>query len=81
MNVVVPIGVTNVNDIPAKLRQLADDIEGGGYGDVRGLVYALTDGGDVCADMMGRIGAIEACGLFTLGNAMVANIYCQGFDE
>lgn len=69
---VLPFPGHNLNDIPAMLRVLADQIGGGEYGEARGLVYAfITDNDDVYTNCLGRISALESCGLLVMAQDMV----------
>jgi hypothetical protein len=68
----------NLNDVPAMLRTLAEQIESGDYGKAVGLTYAFnTEDGDVFCNVFGPISHLEAIGMF----AMAGNMFAMMGDE
>jgi hypothetical protein len=62
----------NYNDVPQMLRELADQLEGGAYGEIKGLVYAfLNDGADVYTNTFGKVSPLEACGMLSWASTMI----------
>lgn len=65
----------NLNDVPAMLRTLAEQIEGGDYGKAVGLTYAFsTDEGEVFCNSFGPINQLEAVGMLTMAANMLAMV-------
>lgn len=54
---IVPPPIKNVQDIPARLRTLADQIEAGSYGDVKQLAWVITEGIQRQQPSVGLLGA------------------------
>ena len=75
---VVPFPERDINDIPRLLRQMADDIEAGSYGDVQSLASVMETDSTVLTFGFGQADAMRAIGLFTTGGAMMAQM---GFDD
>jgi hypothetical protein len=72
---VVDIGINNLLDIPAMLRRLADDIEGGEYGDIKAVVAVAveaTGGGSPIVFGFGETDDIYSIGVLHLGIGFLA---------
>lgn len=76
---VVPIGVPSVNDIPARLRELAEAIEAGMF-DAVGFVYAMHTPDAFYASSIGKIGPLEAVGLASLAHQHFSQMVCRDDD-
>ena len=59
----------NVQDIPAGLRNLADSIEQGKFGDAHSLIWVIDVGGDIEVGMLGIQGQPGAEAHLLLGVA------------
>lgn len=74
---VEPIGTGNVQDIPSRLREIADQIERGEHGDVVQLAWVMTDGVPRREPAVGLLGPAIAVGpelhlLLTRGALVIA---------
>lgn len=73
---IVDLPVNNLQDIPARLRGLADQIERGDYGDTHNLAWVIDcGGGDIKVGILGAVGMIgpEAHLLFHVGALKIAH--------
>lgn len=70
---VVPFPNPSLNDIPAMLRILADDIEAGNYGFTAGAAMVLETEDSVINFGWGVADGLRAIGLLTAGAAMLTS--------
>ena len=63
----------NVNDIPAMMRAVADDIEAGNYGTAVAAICVLESEGGLNAFAWGTFDPIRAVGLMHCGASVFAN--------
>lgn len=61
---VVPFPITPLDDIPAKLRQLADEIEKGEYSDVSSVALVLENEEDILTFGFGGADTVRAFWLY-----------------
>lgn len=71
---VVELPANNLRDIPAMLRQLADNIEAGVHGDVRaGACVLMRADRTMSAFGWGETDDVHSVGILTCGAAILAN--------
>lgn len=71
---IAPIKEANPADIPQQLRQMADRIEAGEYGEVATVIGIVDSGAGVDIFGWGLIDGLRCIGLMSIGLAKVNNM-------
>jgi hypothetical protein len=72
---VVELNSSNFRDIPATLRQIADDIEAGKCGEVRSVALVRDNGEEINVHGLGECSAAEAYMLLGVGMRELEKAY------